>query len=58
MPPEKALRIENGEVRRSGRTRRIRGDKEFSVSSSETLRDLKLKVIQLDDNSCSFFTIM
>jgi hypothetical protein len=39
-PPEKVLKTENG-TRKSQRHRKVRGEKEVKVKSSQTLKDFK-----------------
>ncbi|XP_045165164.2 ubiquitin carboxyl-terminal hydrolase 48-like [Mercenaria mercenaria] len=48
-PPEKALKNTNGNkiVRKSQRHRKARGEKEVTISSKQTLKDLKLKIMGL-----------
>lgn len=48
-PPEKAVKNANGNriVRKSQRHRKARGEKEVNISSKETLKDLKLKIMGL-----------
>ncbi len=44
VPEAKSPRTESSQIRRSSRHRRMRGEKEVTVSSTDTLRDLKLQV--------------
>lgn len=48
-PLEKAMKNANGSkvVRKSQRHRRARGEKEINISSKQTLKDLKLKIMSL-----------
>ena len=48
-PPEKTMKNANGTkiVRKSQRHRRARGEKEVTISSKQTLKDLKLKIMGL-----------
>lgn len=45
-PPEKVLKTENG-TRKSQRHRKVRGEKEVKVKSSQTLKDFKLQLMKL-----------
>ena len=46
-PPEKMVKIESGTRRKSARHRKVRGEKEVKVTSSQTLKDFKLQVMKL-----------
>ena len=46
--PEKVAKLDSGQIRRSSRHRKQRGEKEITVSSVDTLRDLKIKVTCLE----------
>ena len=41
---EKAAKLDSGRSRRSSRHRRVRGEKEIEVSSTQKLLDLKIEV--------------
>jgi hypothetical protein len=48
-PPEKVLKTENG-TRKSQRHRKVRGEKEVKVKSSQTLKDFKLQLCIFEIN--------
>ena len=45
---DKAPKLESGGSRRSSRHRRVRGEKEIEVTSTQKLLDLKIEVIQFN----------
>ncbi|KAK3102469.1 hypothetical protein FSP39_011588 [Pinctada imbricata] len=46
-PPDKMFKLDNGVRRKSSRHRKVRGEKEVKVSSTQTLKDLKLQIMKL-----------
>ncbi|OWF55603.1 ubiquitin carboxyl-terminal hydrolase 48-like [Mizuhopecten yessoensis] len=46
-PPEKMMKLEDGTRRKSQRHRKSRGEKELKVSSTDTLKELKLQIMKL-----------
>lgn len=44
FPAEKVVKLDDTALRRSNRCRRVRGEKEITVASDQSLRDLKLQV--------------
>ena len=46
-PPEKFVKSEDGSRRKSQRHRKVRGEKEVKVSSTHTLKDLKLEIMKM-----------
>ncbi|XP_033744613.1 ubiquitin carboxyl-terminal hydrolase 48-like [Pecten maximus] len=46
-PPEKIMKLADGTRRKSQRHRKSRGEKELKVSSTDTLKELKLQIMKL-----------
>lgn len=46
-PPEKMVKLADGTRRKSQRHRKSRGEKELKVSSTDTLKELKLQIMKL-----------
>ncbi|XP_060076420.1 ubiquitin carboxyl-terminal hydrolase 48-like [Ylistrum balloti] len=46
-PPEKFMKLADGTRRKSQRHRKSRGEKELKVSSTDTLKELKLQIMKL-----------
>ncbi|XP_013383086.1 ubiquitin carboxyl-terminal hydrolase 48 isoform X2 [Lingula anatina] len=46
IAPEKLQKLDSCQLRRSGRHRKVRGEKDFIISSDNSLRDLKLQIMR------------